>query len=431
MKRFYFTTEKCKTCTRNASYNYKNIKKPEYCGDHKLDQMVLSKKRYCVEENCFNLAIYKTSETSFTSHCEQHKNDTMILEDNLKPNHIIKSPRCEIKICSNISLYGLSESKRPTVCLYHKNTVPKYRFSKDIKYFTMNICEDCDEKAKFNHLNDHLQGGIKCHEHKLDQMINVYDDLCTFGNCIKKSFYGFEGRFENYCFQHVQNGMKVNIEGVCLRVGCEQKIAKSGYDGYCSHCFTITNPNGVKETKLTKTKEISVCIKILEQLGNNYNVFFNKTLNNKKRPDVIVSNKNENELENPKTIIIEIDEKQHKEYTDNEELSRIQEFKQQYNNLFVIRFNPDGYKNIHKTRINSCFEKNIGSKCAIKESEKKQFDKRIQTLINTIQNIYNNTINERIIYLFYDGFDDTENNQLNNTKINENISNTNSILENR
>ena len=101
------------------------------------------------------------------------------------------------------------------------------------------------------------------------------------------------------------------------------------------------------------------------------------------------------------------DENQYSYYKDTcRELSRIPQIQQELNrNLIVIRFNPDGNIDENKKKIPSCFaiDTKIGMNI-IKPNQLKNWNNRLETLKDCLNDAINNEPNQRITEkkLFFD-----------------------------
>jgi hypothetical protein len=121
-----------------------------------------------------------------------------------------------------------------------------------------------------------------------------------------------------------------------------------------------------------------------------------------RRPDILID-------VGEYTIIIEIDENQHKTYDCSCENKRLMELFQDTGNrpMTMIRFNPDEYINIQNEKISSCWEytKEKGL-CIIKKSKQQEWQHRLDILTKHIQYISNNRTDKEIdvIHLLYDGW---------------------------
>jgi hypothetical protein len=191
---------------------------------------------------------------------------------------------------------------------------------------------------------------------------------------------------------------------LCKSTFCEtHKNTNKKYNGYCSRCYIHLFPDE-PISRNYKTKEYAV----LEFIRNNYpeHTWVNdKVIEggcSKKRPDIFLDLLTH-------SIIIEIDENQHKTY-DNCELKRINLLFEDLGDRHIvfIRFNPDDYLDKDNNKITSCWgiDRRNGLS-SVKKSKKTEWEYRLNTLKNTVDHVIcidNIKITNPITYinLFYD-----------------------------
>jgi hypothetical protein len=191
---------------------------------------------------------------------------------------------------------------------------------------------------------------------------------------------------------------------LCKSSFCETiKNRNKKYNGYCSRCYIHLFPNE-PISRNYKTKEYTV----LEFIRNNYpeHTWVNdKVIEggcSKKRPDIFLDLLTH-------SIIIEIDENQHKTY-DNCELKRINLLFEDLGDRHIvfIRFNPDDYLDKDNNKIASCWGIDRRNELSsVKKSKKNEWEQRLNTLKNTVDEVLcidNIEITNPITYinLFYD-----------------------------
>jgi hypothetical protein len=188
---------------------------------------------------------------------------------------------------------------------------------------------------------------------------------------------------------------------LCKSTFCETYKNKK-YNGYCSRCYIHLFPDE-PISRNYKTKEYAV----LEFIRENYpeHTWINdKKIEggcSKKRPDIFLDLLTH-------SIIIEIDENRHKTY-DNCELKRINLLFEDLGDrhIIFIRFNPDDYLDKDNKKITSCWGIDRNGLSSVKKSKKNEWDQRLNTLKNTVDEVLHidniDTINP-ITYtnLFYD-----------------------------
>ena len=188
---------------------------------------------------------------------------------------------------------------------------------------------------------------------------------------------------------------------LCKSTFCETHKNKK-YKGYCTLCYIHLFPDEPISTNY-KTKEYAV----LEFIRNTYpehTWVSDKTIDggcSKKRPDIFL------ELLTH-SIIIEIDENQHKTY-DNCELKRINLLFEDLGDRHIvfIRFNPDDYLDKNNKKFTSCWGIDRNGLSSVKKSKKNEWEHRLDTLKSLVDrylNIDEIDLSEPITYinLFYD-----------------------------
>ena len=192
-----------------------------------------------------------------------------------------------------------------------------------------------------------------------------------------------------------------NGSQLCKSTFCET-IKNKKYNGYCTRCYIHLFPNE-PISRNYKTKEYAV----LEFIRNTYleHTWVNdKVIDggcSKKRPDIFLDLLTH-------SIIIEIDENQHKTY-DNCELKRINLLFEDLGDRHIvfIRLNPDYYLDKDNKKITSCWGIDRNGLSSVKKSKKNEWEQRLNTLkitVDEVLHIDNIDITNPITYinLFYD-----------------------------
>ena len=204
------------------------------------------------------------------------------------------------------------------------------------------------------------------------------------------------GKFKSQCKPCGGNAL-------CKSSFCETyKNKNKKYKGYCTRCYIHLFPDE-PISRNYKTKEYAV----LEFIRNNYpdHTWVNDKIIDggcsKKRPDIFL------ELLTH-SIIIEIDENQHKTY-DNCEIKRINLLFEDLGDRHIvfIRFNPDDYLNKNNKKFTSCWGIDRNGLSSVKKSKKNEWEHRLDTLKSLVDrylNIDEIDLSEPITneYLFYD-----------------------------
>jgi hypothetical protein len=105
-------------------------------------------------------------------------------------------------------------------------------------------------------------------------------------------------------------------------------------------------------------------------------------------------------------IIVEIDENQHNDYDCSCENKRMMELSRDvgHRSIVFIRFNPDDYKDENGNNVTSCWSQNKKGILVIKKSKKKEWEYRINRLLESIEYWIENKTEKmlEVIQLFYD-----------------------------
>ena len=250
-------------------------------------------------------------------------------------------------------------------------------------------------EIKCCHINNNNNRILKVLEEKIEKIqlfINRRQEPPICINSIKSTC--IHGKDKNYC--KICGGSKL-----CKSTFCET-CKNPKYNGYCARCYIHLFPD-VPISRNYKTKEYAV----LEFIRNNYpqHTWINdKVIDggcSKKRPDIFL------ELLTH-SIIIEIDEYQHKDY-DNCELKRINLLFEDLGDRHIvfIRFNPDDYLDKDNNKIKSCWGIDKNGLTCVKKSKMNEWEYRLNTLKNAVDEVIcidNIDITNPITYinLFYD-----------------------------
>lgn len=164
---------------------------------------------------------------------------------------------------------------------------------------------------------------------------------------------------------------------ICKKTTKIKKLLFLTYHGFLNVLFSL-RPQYLN-------KENNICNIITENIKLNWEK--NKQIKNYKyRPDLITTFDN-------KTLIIEIDENQHKYYDKELDEERSNILKNKFKNMIILRINPDCYINKHGNNIIGIVDDN------------NEFSNRMQIILNTINDIINNKSEQKKeIKLFFDKY---------------------------
>ena len=372
-------------CHKIPVFNIPNEKKGLYCSLHKIDDMINVFSRLCAEYGCDKQPLYNIPNEKKGLYCSNHKKDGMI-------NVVDK--KCAEEGCHKRPLYNLSNEKKGLYCSIHK---------KDGMVDVINkkcIEEGCNKQPYHNLPNE--KKGLYCSNHKKDGMINIVDKKCAEEGCNKIPVFNIPNEKTGlFCCKHKKDDMVNVVSNICKTYLCS---AQSQICGYCCRCFYLINPND-NRAKRYKSKENEVVNYITYKLCG-INLIHDKPLCGdlgclNVRPDVLINL-------NKHSIIIEVDEDQHKksEYSCEERrMDRIQEVLDRP--VVFIRFNPDTYEDKDGKLHKGCFIKSKGTGLTtISKQQENKWNKRLQVLEDYITtNIQKEPEYPlTVIKLFYDGY---------------------------
>lgn len=308
----------------------------------------------CKIDDCTVRPCYNYNGEKIRLYCNRHKLDGMInITDKL----------CEVKGCGVGVSYAAPGSKTKTHCATHGRELNYINNDKNhVKCYKLDI--NCNSDIIYG-----PTGGkpYSCDYHKELNMVDLdKENKCSIINCSEK----FTGTLINnikYCKLHIPSNIMDVMQNKCSICDIRQN---SNY--ICDNCKKINT-----KTEYGIVREIKRNIK-LKSIDNS-----SKMLNgcSKRRPDVYY------ELAKH-CVVVEIDENQHKSYTELCECRRLNEITNGIGgkSVIFIRYNPDSTKN-NGNEIN--FIKND------------KLDLLIKT-INTELNKNYDRICVKIIQLFYD-----------------------------
>lgn len=348
-----------------------------YCKKHSQDRgnFIRSEKgKYCVftegEIICQKRAIFGNIITGKKQYlyCKDHKKD-----DSINMNKTL----CIEEGCNTIANYGVPADYKSTHCLRHKTK------EMVVKYKT---CENdvCTTKPIYGTVSD---GKLSCAMHKKPHYIKI--NICKSNLCKTLASYG-----ENLGTSSNPNVNKNKF------IYCD----KHSLEGYIT---VLTNELG--NMNVEKPIRAEIYVKgFLE--GRGYDCIHNSRLVgtytvNIKRPDFLFKLNN-------CTMIVEVDEKQHSanssQYSEESEIDRIREFYNDlgdninniYKPLYVVRINPDSYKDINNIEQNTPLKDRMNTLCInIDDIIKKDIE---NTLIPGIHIYYNYFDHYKPKYSYYE-----------------------------
>jgi hypothetical protein len=218
-------------------------------------------------------------------------------------------------------------------------------------------------------------------------MVNIVDKKCKCGSNTIPCFNEPGEKKPIYCASCKTDTMEDKTHKRCKSENCPT-LANPKYKGYCGYCFTHLFPNDplTFQTRC-KTKELAV----RDYINMNFQGFiYDKQLQTggcdcttRRQPDLRI-------LINETLLVIEVDENQHKSYSEMDEEIRYNDLYMAHSGKWIyIRFNPDKFKKNNKN-VNPTLSRRLP---VLKDEIEKQFRR--------IQNSENKELVERV-YLYFD-----------------------------
>ena len=261
--------------------------------------------------------------------------------------------------------------------------------------------ENCKKHPSFNFEGEKKK--LYCSKHKLKGMIDIINKRCIFKDCKKQPTFNFEGKKKKlYCSKHKKDNMIDIAHKRCVL--CNMISGMKKLDYHCSNCYSFTFPNSdyAKKNRVLKQDLID------DYYKKNYENLYNwdsfdtiiKDTCNKRRPDYFKDFFTH-------TLMLEIDENQHKNYNKTCNRNRVNELFSGLGDrpMICIRFNPDKYIDRNGNKIKGCFK--ISEKIGKISLDKKELKERLKSVIREVS-YYSNIENidlkipYKTIKLFFD-----------------------------
>ena len=232
-------------------------------------------------------------------------------------------------------------------------------------------CPVCDKNANYG-INKKSQR--YCVNHKLDDMVDIISKKCITCNITRSNFnYSNESK-ALYCGDCKLNDM-IDIKSKKCN-NCNINYASWKYKPHCFNCFGYLNPNDSRVRNF-KTKEQAYMSEIQKVYPD---IILDQKIEggcSRRRPDGLIDCLTH-------SVIIEIDENEHKSYDDSCSNFRMMELFEDLGSrpIVFIRFNPDSYK-LNNTRVRGSF--GITKVTGELKKVNLEFSKRLSELLTNIQ----------------------------------------------
>jgi len=373
---FYCKGDDCKGNKKVATFNYTGLK-AKYCSKCKEEGMVDVIHQKCINCNLLRPYFNLPSETK-PKYCCNCKLPDMVNVDT------IKCISCKKKQ----PIYNFPNKSKPEYCSKCKED--------SMVNVVSQKCITCKSKIPIFNLPMETKG-LYCNECKLPEMFDVVSPKCFSCNLIRPYFNFSTENKGLYCSNCKLPEMVDVVNRRCITESCEQFSQK---DNYCMRCYYFHNPT--KKPKRLKVKEEEV-VNYLKQEFKDIEMITDKALIGdglclRSKPDILIHL-------NKHSIIVEIDEEQHKSYNLICDEARINNIQEALNRpIIIIRFNPDAYIEKGK-KIKSCFniDKKTGMR-TIPKNQEQNWNNRLTKLKDTLALSLDNYTDDpiKIVKLFYD-----------------------------
>jgi len=340
---------KCQQCDKRAYYGFT---KKIACSKHREEGMTDLHTKRCLFKSCNTMPVFGLLSDKSASYCKTHAEKGMI---------DIVSKRCVFEYCGKRPALGLPSDKSASYCKTHAEKGMINIISKRC------IFDSCDKQPCFGLPSDKSASYCKTHAEK--GMVDIKSKKCLFNSCNKQPLFGFPSdKSASYCKAHAKEGM-INIISKKCKL-CNLTQTKTGY---CSPCFYYLNPEHIK-TKRHKTRENTFMYQLKEIYPD---IILDKAVNggcSRKRPDGLIDLYTH-------SIIIEIDEEQHRGYSCENKRS-MQLFTDIGSRpIIFIRLNPDSYT-MNGKKMKGCFSLSKSTGELI--PNEKEISERFNVLLETI-----------------------------------------------
>ena len=268
------------------------------------------------------------------------------------------------------------------------------------------LCIDCDGQGLCEHKKDKMYckdcNGSQVCEHKKRKTLCIECGGSQICEHKKRKSKCKECGGSEICKHRKYKSTCKECGGsaLCKTSFCETRgIPK--YNGYCLPCCIQLFPE-IEVSRNYKTKEKDVSDRVDYRFPkSNFTWIDDKIIKDGcslRRPDKLLDMGSH-------IIIIETDENKHSDYDCSCEHKRIMEISKDLHHrpIVFIRFNPDDYINEDGILIKSCWKLNKKGVLQIADNKKKEWEERIECLIQQIQYWIDNPTEKTIevIELFY------------------------------
>lgn len=186
---------------------------------------------------------------------------------------------------------------------------------------------------------------------------------------------------------------------LCQTPLCETRASTSRYQGYCLSCFIHVHPD-MPNCRNYKTKETETVFRIVSRYPDLSWII------NRRVPDGCSRRQPDLQLDmGTHLIFVEIDENRHSSYDCSCEHKRQMEISLDVGHrpIVFIRFNPDAYRALDGSLVNSCWKINGHGISVVSETKVEEWETRLDALFRQVQYWVDNPTDKtvEIVELFY------------------------------
>lgn len=306
----------CEKCPKTSCFNFPGQKPGIRCAEHRTHGMINLIQKNCEHEGCLKQPCYNLPNEHFGKFCATHKTPEMVN---------VRERRCENEGCLKKPFYNAPLETRGRFCKEHKEDGMIDVLSESCYH------EECNKRATFNHPK---QKAKFCSIHKEDGMIDVKTRRCEYENCITVPVFNLPGTKRGlFCSEHKKDGMEDVRNPRCKTHLCDVILSYS--KEYCARCTAYIFPD---KPSCFKTREMKLKEYLTAQYPDKTIVHDKRVERHLYRPDFVFDMGSH-------TIVIELDENQHKKYDTSCDNKRLMSIFHGLGSrpMVMIRFNPDKY----------------------------------------------------------------------------------------
>jgi len=306
----------CEMCPKTSSFNFPGQTPAIRCVEHKEPGMINVVQKNCEYEGCTKQPCYNLPTEHFGKFCATHKNKDMVN---------VRERRCEDDECIKKPFYNLPSETKGRFCKEHKGEGMVDVLSNSCSH------DDCNKRATFNHPGEEAKF---CGTHKEDGMVDVKTHRCEYTECMTVPVFNLPGNKRGrFCFKHRGSGMEDVKNPRCKTPLCD--VILSHKKDYCARCTSYLFPD---KPSYFKTREMKLKEYLIKQYPDKTITHDKHVECHRYRPDFVFDMGSH-------TIVIEIDENQHRTYDTSCDNKRLMSIFQGLGSrpMIMLRFNPDRY----------------------------------------------------------------------------------------